>query len=248
MSIDELQICNDSALTIVTHAQNRNFRACVLRSAAKTHGSALRFFRHKSTSLQQFYCIISPYQMPASCCAIGCSNRGGGENHHKFFRIPKEEDVRKKWIFAIRRKDWTPTEYSRICNEHFQKGRPSKDPNDADYVPSLFSFKTENAATTKQRINRQNRLKERQENVQRSVAASALLSIASIDDDNSPVSVSVQTDPMMTARSCYPASSQTNIQNREMEDLLSWKEYALHLEMTNRVQEKYISTLEKQAS
>ncbi|XP_071086565.1 uncharacterized protein [Haliotis cracherodii] len=120
------------------------------------------------------------------------------------------------------------------------------DPNDADYVPSLFSFKTENAATTTQRINRQNRLKERQENVQRSIAASALLSIASIDDDNSPVSVSVQTDPMMTARSCYPASSQTNIQNSEMEDLLSWKEYALHLEMTNRVQEKYISTLEKQ--
>ncbi|XP_071094830.1 peroxynitrite isomerase THAP4-like [Haliotis cracherodii] len=123
--------------------------------------------------------------MPASCCAIDCSNRGPGENHHKFFRIPKEEDVRKKWIFVIRRKDWTPTEYSRICNDHFQKGRPSKDPNDVDYVPSLFSFKTENTATTTQSINRQNRLKERQE---RSEAASALLSIASIDDDNSPVS------------------------------------------------------------
>lgn len=36
------------------------------------------------------------------------------------FRFPKENTRRQLWIKAVRRKDWEPTQYSRICSEHFR--------------------------------------------------------------------------------------------------------------------------------
>ena len=93
--------------------------------------------------------------MLLSCCAIGCTNRHfpGTEKH--FFHIPTNEDQRIKWIAAINRKNWTPTEGTRLCSDHFTSGKHyykcnsrgfsyvgwfSKDPRHPDYVPSVFSF------------------------------------------------------------------------------------------------------------
>uniref|UniRef100_A0A667ZMG6 THAP-type domain-containing protein n=1 Tax=Myripristis murdjan TaxID=586833 RepID=A0A667ZMG6_9TELE len=60
--------------------------------------------------------------MPSICCAVGCDN--------------------KRWIAAIRRDHWTPTEHSRLCSEHFVSGKKSDNPLCPDYVPSLFSYLT----------------------------------------------------------------------------------------------------------
>jgi len=34
--------------------------------------------------------------------------------------------------------------YTRFCELHFISGRPSRDPSDPDFVPTLFSFSKEN--------------------------------------------------------------------------------------------------------
>ncbi len=46
------------------------------------------------------------------CCVPHCFERGG----HEF---PKNESLRKKWIWAIRRDKWTPTKFSYVCKAHF---------------------------------------------------------------------------------------------------------------------------------
>ncbi|XP_060873993.1 THAP domain-containing protein 5-like [Metopolophium dirhodum] len=58
--------------------------------------------------------------MPVSCVAYGCTNRyKSGQNIH-FFRFPlNNENVNQKWIIALRRKNFIPSQWSRICSIHF---------------------------------------------------------------------------------------------------------------------------------
>jgi len=37
------------------------------------------------------------------------------------FKFPKDVDVRNKWLAAIPRKNWTVTNFSRVCSKHFDK-------------------------------------------------------------------------------------------------------------------------------
>jgi len=67
-------------------------------------------------------CVRSSYKMVISCCAVGCANRQGKANT-SFYRIPFDGERRHRWIAAIRRKDWQPSKYSRICSEHFLQGK-----------------------------------------------------------------------------------------------------------------------------
>ena len=40
-----------------------------------------------------------------------------------FFRFPTQPiERRKRWIIAVKRKDWQPSKYTRICGEHFVSG------------------------------------------------------------------------------------------------------------------------------
>jgi len=49
-----------------------------------------------------------------SCyCVPKCSNRIKGH------RFPKDELLKKKWLIAIRRDKFKPTEHSRVCKAHF---------------------------------------------------------------------------------------------------------------------------------
>uniref|UniRef100_A0A1X7VJM9 THAP-type domain-containing protein n=1 Tax=Amphimedon queenslandica TaxID=400682 RepID=A0A1X7VJM9_AMPQE len=57
--------------------------------------------------------------MAFSCCAIGCANRQGKPNV-KFYTFPKNPERKNRWIAAVRRKNWAPSRFSRICSEHFR--------------------------------------------------------------------------------------------------------------------------------
>lgn len=76
--------------------------------------------------------------MPKQCCAVNCSNvfiKGSGV---KFYRFPADPERKSKWVAAVNRKDWYPTEYTWICSEHFVSGAKSNHPLAPNYVPSIF--------------------------------------------------------------------------------------------------------------
>ena len=76
--------------------------------------------------------------MHEECCAVGCVNRLTKGSSLSFYRFPTDNDRRRCWISAIKRKDWGPTQYSYVCSAHFVSGKKSDDPVSPDYVPSMF--------------------------------------------------------------------------------------------------------------
>ncbi|XP_060770611.1 peroxynitrite isomerase THAP4-like [Neoarius graeffei] len=64
--------------------------------------------------------------MVFACCAVGCHNRQGQRAGLSFYRFPTDPDKRAKWIAAVKRQDWEPTEYSRLCSDHLisEKANP----------------------------------------------------------------------------------------------------------------------------
>ena len=70
--------------------------------------------------------VVADAKMVHSCCAYGCRNRMGEQKGLGFFRFPsrpEEKERRQKWITAMRRNNWKPTKYSRICGNHFTTGK-----------------------------------------------------------------------------------------------------------------------------
>ncbi|XP_050315878.1 THAP domain-containing protein 1-like [Anthonomus grandis grandis] len=66
--------------------------------------------------------------MPSPCCVPGCksnykSSLRAGEASISVFGFPKDEHLKMKWLKAIPRDKWAPTQYSVVCAKHF-------DPND----------------------------------------------------------------------------------------------------------------------
>ena len=62
--------------------------------------------------------------MPSSCCVVNCSNRKKKDSTLKFYSIPINPEQRKRWLNAIRRKNWSKVEINnaRVCSEHFVSG------------------------------------------------------------------------------------------------------------------------------
>ncbi|XP_032831685.2 DNA transposase THAP9 [Petromyzon marinus] len=56
------------------------------------------------------------------CCASGCTNRTGKPPGVTFHRLPKDKDMRMRWIAAIHRERWQPTHSTSICSAHFVEG------------------------------------------------------------------------------------------------------------------------------
>jgi len=76
--------------------------------------------------------------MVKNCCAVGCRNVYKKGSGIQFYRFPTDPDRRQKWISAVSREDWTPSEYSWICSEHFISGTKSNNPLAPNYVPTIF--------------------------------------------------------------------------------------------------------------
>lgn len=68
--------------------------------------------------------------MPVSCSAPGCASRFVKEDNINFYRFPKENQQRKRWIKAMKRVDrldpnklWEPSSHDRLCSRHFIGGK-----------------------------------------------------------------------------------------------------------------------------
>ena len=77
------------------------------------------------------------------------------------FCFPTDPSRRDAWVRAIRRENWKPNEYSVVCKLHFILEKPSRFPNNPDYVPSKFSFNTSSAVYQQDNLNRFVRLQAR---------------------------------------------------------------------------------------
>lgn len=109
--------------------------------------------------------------MVRACCVVQCTNRDdtkGKEKGLHFFRFPKDVRKRRAWIRAINRKNFAPNEHSCICSEHFESGWHSDDPDDANYAPTIFSYKEKTVDLKREdMISRRNLRKEFEESEER---------------------------------------------------------------------------------
>ena len=76
--------------------------------------------------------------MPKECCAVDCFNLCEKGNGLSFYSSPQDLDRRNKWIAAVNRKDWYPTEHMAICSEHFIHGKKSNNQFAPNYIPMIF--------------------------------------------------------------------------------------------------------------
>ena len=79
--------------------------------------------------------------MPVSCFGVNCTNRFKTGLGIGFYVFAVNEDKRKAWILAVSQDKQQPKPSDRLCGAHFGKGRPSKDPNDIDFIPTIFEDK-----------------------------------------------------------------------------------------------------------
>ena len=56
----------------------------------------------------------------------------------KFLPFSCDLERRARWVAAVNRKNWQPTDHSWLCSCHFISGAKSDDPLSPDSVPSVF--------------------------------------------------------------------------------------------------------------
>ncbi|CAH8542980.1 unnamed protein product [Schistosoma bovis] len=55
------------------------------------------------------------------CCFAGCHNRTDDGRGLSFFRFPRRDAARTaSWIKACGRKEFVPSQHSRVCSQHFK--------------------------------------------------------------------------------------------------------------------------------
>jgi hypothetical protein len=69
------------------------------------------------------------------CCMPACSNYTGKVGIFgktvQLNKLPTNHSLRRSWIMAISRKNWSPTNYIRVCSDHFVYGiGPDRKHND----------------------------------------------------------------------------------------------------------------------
>ena len=56
--------------------------------------------------------------MPHVCAVFGCFSNGK-KKEVSFYRFPRDEEIRQKWIHSCKRRDNFNTATHRICSKHF---------------------------------------------------------------------------------------------------------------------------------
>ncbi|XP_056135061.1 peroxynitrite isomerase THAP4-like [Lampris incognitus] len=163
--------------------------------------------------------------MVISCCHVQCAIRQGCKPNLAFYRVPFDADRRWRWIAAINRKDWQPSKYSRICNEHFLRGKKSDDPLSPDYVPSVFAhMKTPEKRRAQKSLEkyevREAMRKRKSQESSKTKAARALLDLSA--EKNGPVLAEAENEATVSDKgtnSKCDAMCQTDLTSEDIESL-----------------------------
>ena len=54
------------------------------------------------------------------CCVPKCNSNAHGANYITCFRFPKDEELKRKWMKNIPRKNFVPNKDSVVCIRHFE--------------------------------------------------------------------------------------------------------------------------------
>ena len=95
-------------------------------------------------NLHRFY---SQARRSKNCCvAFGCSNSPTNHPELSYHTFPKNEVRKEKWISAVKRKGWTPSNSSVLCSAYFSRDSYCRPPGGkqrallkGDAVTSIFS-------------------------------------------------------------------------------------------------------------
>ena len=79
------------------------------------------YWKNNNTALNIFPSAIITTKM-SNCVVEGCHNRAG-ELGLSFYRFPVDPERRKRWIAAVNRGVWSPSDHSRLCSAHFISGK-----------------------------------------------------------------------------------------------------------------------------
>lgn len=89
------------------------------------------------------------------CTAYNCNNDGKKMKSLSFFQFPSDEKYRQIWIEKVRRVNWEPNKYSRLCSAHFEPHcfvhnfklfeslglpKPKKATLKHDAIPTIFDY------------------------------------------------------------------------------------------------------------
>ncbi|KAH8019855.1 hypothetical protein HPB51_022827 [Rhipicephalus microplus] len=78
--------------------------------------------------------------MPYKCCVPQCRGNYDSTRKVRVFRFPHDEELCRKWVRAVPRENFSPTQYSRVCELHFQ-------PEDIMYETSYVDDRTGRTVT-----------------------------------------------------------------------------------------------------
>ena len=65
-----------------------------------------------------------------TCCVPGCYTNTKKNRELSFHKFPKEKSIREKWVNAIKRNNFYPSEHHCVCSQHFHEGSTD--------VPAIF--------------------------------------------------------------------------------------------------------------
>ena len=169
-----------------------------------------------------------------SCCAVNCTNRFSRDVGIGFYTIPAKVERREAWLRAISRAGWEAKSSDRLCGEHFVSGRPSRDPSNIDYVPTIFKDGKRRANCSMPDQDRRERsakrAKVREEEEDRLTAAEGLLHMSAMASSCGDASrdASTQTDhafPLLDPSYLVPPNQDLSVKVAALqEELVSLKQ------------------------
>ena len=94
------------------------------------------FTSQKATSQQNFI-------MVKTCAVPNCKRKWVSGDSTPYYRFPKNEELREKWMRVIfganNRPQLESLDSKRVCGHHFISGKRSKSNDHPDFVPSIFT-------------------------------------------------------------------------------------------------------------